>query len=507
MNLGGKSYVQLVDAMVCAINYPGIKQLILRETFPELERSLIMNSISMYPIDQFQYNAGEHRWYHLNGSTIEFGYLESYSDVSKYQSAEYDIIRIDEATHMDEDRITYIKSRIRGANNFPKQLKMSTNPGGVGHKFLKKRFKIGVEKEGEIFIESIGKDKNGVERFVTRCYIPAKIYDNVFLMEKDPNYINNLMQLPERERMALLEGSWDIYDDQAFPEFDYDVHTYDPRKTFPGGQIPKHWRRWRSADNGYTDPFAFYWHAVDENGDVWTYREYTRDEKDPKVTYKEQAENVVAKSTYTNLETMQSEPEKIMYTVIGHDAFFTNARLDAKSIEEFYNEGGLYGLIATTTDRKLRTIVAHEYLKVIDDENTGKKTAKWHISRDCKVLIEKLPEALKDPKDSEKYLDVDDHQCITGDTLIDTTNGQIPISELVGETGFVYSYDLFLTATTTERFYNVTKTQENAEIFEVELEYGRTFKATANHPALTRQGWKKICELSEQDEILCLGGI
>jgi hypothetical protein len=181
---GGKSYVQLVDAMYCAITYPGSKQLVLRETFPELERSLIMSSLSMYPSDQFSYNAGEHRWYHLNGSTIEFGYLESYADVSKYQSAEYDIIRIDEATHMDEDRITYMKSRIRGANDFPKQLKMSTNPGGVGHKFLKKRFKIGIEKEGEVFSESIGKDKNGVERFVSRCYIPAKIYDNVFLMEK-----------------------------------------------------------------------------------------------------------------------------------------------------------------------------------------------------------------------------------------------------------------------------------------------------------------------------------
>lgn len=400
---GGKSFVQLVDAMYCAVTYPGIKQLILRETFPELERSLIMSSIAMYPNDQFQYNAGEHRWYHMNGSTIEFGYLESYSDVSKYQSAEYDIIRIDEATHMDEERITYMKSRIRGANDFPKQLKMSTNPGGVGHKFLKKRFKIGIEKENQIFTEFVDTDKNGIDRYVTRCYIPAKIYDNVFLIEKDPNYITNLMQLPERERMALLEGSWDIYDDQAFPEYDYDVHTYDPLTTFKGGQIPKHWKRWRSADNGYTDPFAFYWHAVDEQGGVWTYREYTRDEKDPKPTYKQQAEEVIARSTYLDAETGELAPEKILYTVIGHDAFFTNTRLDAKSEEELYNDGGLFGLIPTSTDRKLRTLVAHEYLRPYFDGNLEKTTAKWHISRDCKKLIEVFPETLKDDKDNEKY--------------------------------------------------------------------------------------------------------
>jgi hypothetical protein len=397
--------------MYCAVTYPGIKQLILRETFPELERSLIMTSITMYPNDQFHYNAGEHRWYHINGSTIEFGYLESYSDVSKYQSAEYDIIRIDEGTHMDEQRITYMKSRIRGANDFPKQLKISSNPGGVGHKFLKKRFGIGTEAENKIFSAFVGTDKvTGKDMYITRCYIPAKIYDNIFLLEKDPNYITNLMQLPERERMALLEGSWDIYDDQAFPEFDYEIHTYDPYKTFPGGQIPKHWKRWRSADNGYDDPFAFYWHAVDERGDVWTYREYTRDEKAPKITYKDQAKKVVELSTYIDIETSQMLPEKIAYTVVGHDAFFTNTRLDAKSEQELYADGGLTGLVPTNTDRKLRTIVAHEYLKVYHDENIGKDTAKWHISRDCKVLIEKLPEALKDPKDSEKYLAVDDHQ-------------------------------------------------------------------------------------------------
>ncbi|WES36603.1 terminase family protein [Ruminiclostridium papyrosolvens DSM 2782] len=408
--MGGKSFVQLVDAMIFAINHPGSKQLILRETFPELERSLIMTSLTMYPSDQFQYNAGEHRWYHLNGSTIEFGYLESYTDVSKYQSAEYDIIRIDEGTHMDEARITYMKSRIRGANGYPKQMKISTNPGGIGHKFLKKRFRIGVENENEIFTDYVGKDKNGVDRYITRCYIPAKVYDNIFLMEKDPNYITNLMQLPERERDALLEGSWDIFDDQAFPEFDPDIHTYDPEKTFKNGQIPKHWKRWRSADNGYDDPFAFYWHAIDEHGHVWTYREYTRSEKDPKVAYKDQAAEVVSRSTYLNEETGLLEPEKILYTVIGHDAFFSNERLDAKSIEEFYNEGGLYGFVPTATDRKLRTIVAHEYLKPYFDENIGKMTAKWHISKNCKVLIEKLPDAIKDPKDNEKYLDKDDHQ-------------------------------------------------------------------------------------------------
>ena len=46
---GGKSYGQVVDALLFAIKYPGSKQLILRRTFSELDKSLIRLSLSLYP--------------------------------------------------------------------------------------------------------------------------------------------------------------------------------------------------------------------------------------------------------------------------------------------------------------------------------------------------------------------------------------------------------------------------------------------------------------------------
>ena len=38
---GGKSYGQMVDALLFALKYKGSKQLILRRSYPELEKSLI----------------------------------------------------------------------------------------------------------------------------------------------------------------------------------------------------------------------------------------------------------------------------------------------------------------------------------------------------------------------------------------------------------------------------------------------------------------------------------
>jgi len=401
---GGKSYAQLIDALYDANNYPGIRQLILRETFPELRRSLIIKSQSLYPPDLMQYNAADFTWYHSNGSIIEFGYLDSDDSVTIYKSAEYDIIRMDEGTEFSEYRITYMQSRIRGTNKYPKQMKISTNPDGPGHKFLKKTFKIGVNESCVTFQEFIGKDRFDKPRYESRCYIPSLYYENDFLMRDDPDYVNRLLKLPEKEQKALMEGNWDINDDTAFPEFDYKTHVVSYEKTFPNG-IPSHWKRWRSVDNGYDDPFAWYWYTVDEQGTVYVYREFTRDkgDKSTQIPYSTQAERVAEKSKYTDVNGNEHE-EKFAFTVAGHDAWATHVRDEqGKTLIDYYQDGGLYGFIKAITDRKLRKATIHEYLKPSMDENIRRMVAKVQICDCCKKLIEYLQEVLKDPDDHEKY--------------------------------------------------------------------------------------------------------
>ena len=120
----------------------------------------------------------------------------------------------------------------------------------------------------------------------------------------------------------------------------------------------------------------------------------------------------------------------------------------------------------------------------------------------CKDCISEFGLYRWDEKSAEdRPLKTNDH-CLTGDTLVDTVDGAIPISKLVGKTGNVYCTD----GETVQigHFHNVRMTQENAEIYEINLNNGKTIKATADHPVLTKRGWVAVKDLRSNDVIACI---
>ena len=101
---------------------------------------------------------------------------------------------------------------------------------------------------------------------MTRMFIPARVTDNRFLMKSDPQYVKRLRSLSERDRRALLDGSWDITDGKFFEEFDRELHVL---RAF---EVPREWRRYVSLDYGL-DMLAAYKIAMDNGG-----RAYVTDE-------------------------------------------------------------------------------------------------------------------------------------------------------------------------------------------------------------------------------------
>ena len=254
---GGKSYGQMVDALLFALRYKNSKQLVLRRTFAELEKSLIRTSLALFPREIYTFNSSSHTGKFKNGSVIDFGYLATENDVYQYQSAEYDVIRFDELTHFTKNQYVYLISRIRGANSYPKQVKSSTNPGGVGHTWVKERF-IDPKEAGKSFVGEDG---------MKRVFIPSLLDDNSFLMKSDPEYKRRLLALPDRERKALLYGDWNIFEGQYFNEFDTRRHVISPF------EIPSGWRKYRTIDYGL-DRLACLWIAISPEGVAYVYREY-----------------------------------------------------------------------------------------------------------------------------------------------------------------------------------------------------------------------------------------
>lgn len=268
---GGKSYGQMIDAFCYAMRCPGSRQLILRRTYPELERTLILRALELYPARLYRYTANNHVGRFVNGSVLEFGYMQYEADMYNYKSAEYDVIRFDELTQFTEAMYLYMLSRLRGANAWPKQIKSSTNPGDVGHGWVKARFLDGKvpDKTWEQPMPS-----GGVMR---RRFIPSKVGDNTFLMKADPGYVRRLELLPEKERRALLLGDWDVFSGQVFTEWRDDPDHYTDRRwshVIEPFEIPAHWVIWRSYDFGYAKPYSVGWYAVDTDGKVYRIREH-----------------------------------------------------------------------------------------------------------------------------------------------------------------------------------------------------------------------------------------
>ena len=188
---GGKSRGQLIDSLLYALKYPQSKQILFRSTFSDLEKSLIRESLKFYPMDLAKYNDSKHTWKFKNGSIIDFGYIAYEKDVYQYQSAEYDVIRFDELTHFTEFMYVYMISRCRGANPYPKGIKSSTNPGGIGHNWVKERF-IDIGEPNKVHKCQLTAESKTIS---TRIFIPSLVQDNKFLLENDPDYIDRLEQL------------------------------------------------------------------------------------------------------------------------------------------------------------------------------------------------------------------------------------------------------------------------------------------------------------------------
>lgn len=271
---GGKSWAVRVLAITLCLKYPGIKVMIIRKTYPELTANHIQPMVEMlrcYSKDRVaRYNDQKKQMTFPNGSIILFRYCDTDKDADRFQGTEVDVLFVDEATQQPEETMKKLTACVRGVNNFPKLIRYTCNPGGIGHAWVKR-----------IFIDRKFEDGEDPDDY---AFIQSYVYDNKPLLRSDPDYIRSLQALPARLRDMWLHGNWDIFEGQFFEDLRlvpdiqaaHDHGCDDTAETLTRARCwthviepfnpPAGWTVFRSYDFGYGKPFSCAWWAVDYGG-------------------------------------------------------------------------------------------------------------------------------------------------------------------------------------------------------------------------------------------------
>ena len=356
---GGKTHVLLRKAAGGALTYPGIKILIVRREYPELEQNIILPMQKLIPPEVGSYNGSMRMMFFCNGSIIKFGHYGA-GDDQEYQGLEFDWIFMEEATQFSESQFRTLGACLRGATKFPRRMYLTCNPGGIGHLWVKRLFVDREYREGE-------KAKD-------YTFIPATVDDNPQLLEASPEYKQMLDLLPEDVRRAWRYGDWNAMAGTFFPEFRRETHVIAPFV-----RVPREWKKYRAFDYGL-DMFACLWVAVDFEGRAYVYREV-------------QQSGLIVSEAAKLANSLTPPEEHIEFTIAPPDMW--NRQKDSgRSMAEIFAQYGL-GLLKASNNRVQGWMAVKELLKPMksDTDRPG-----LLVTENCVGLIRNLPSIQHDEK-------------------------------------------------------------------------------------------------------------
>ena len=319
------------------------------------------------------------------------------------------MIRFDEMTHFTETQYTYMMSRVRGVNRFPKHVKCTANPGGVGHANAKSRFiDVGAPMRAHAC-------EGG-----TRLFIPARLEDNPFLLEADPGYEERMKNLPENVYKALREGDWDYYAGQYFTEFSRETHVCAPF------EIPDWWKRYAAMDYGL-DMLAVLFLAVDDENHAVVYREIYEP-------------NLIIPQAAARIRAAMGPGERLSAFYAPKDLW--NRRQETgKSVADIFLEEGI--ALDRVSNRRIPGWYEIKRRMEPQTDADGVKRPKIRIFDNCLNLIRTLPGLQHDEKDPNDVAKEPHELTHAPDALRYFCDGQpLPAERPDGREEWHYSDDL-----------------------------------------------------------------
>jgi len=428
---GGKSELLLMLPILYGFHeHPGFHGVLFRQTFPQLEESLIPRSHGFYKHLGATYNDTKHFWTFPSGARIRLSYLDTEKDAREHDTAEYHYVGFDELTAFIEFVYRYITSRVRSTiSGVPPLIRSASNPGNRGHVWVRTRFVAPAPEGGARLFDSFTQ--------TYRFFVRARLTDNPFLMKKDPGYLNRLRILPEAEQRAKIDGDWWVFSGQVFNEWRdpfigaaFHGEPGNACHVIPDFEPPYWWPRIISADWGYTAKTWVGWGAVAPDGRLFLYREYAREKTsieewgadvrrisqfelpnlgcatlDPSAWGKRgEAKTLEQQITEaTGIRWDPADNDRLGGKLLMHEMLRWKPRPPRYIPAEGFNE--------ETAQRILRMQgpgIYDEYLKMFQPEEPERNLPKLQVCRSCEYFREAIPACIYEQRDGKNTEDVAD---------------------------------------------------------------------------------------------------
>jgi hypothetical protein len=349
--------------------------------------------------------------------------LRNLDDPSKYFSAEFAAIAVEELTRNPLAVFNDLRFRLRWPGIKRPKFGAGTNPGGIGHAWVKKywitkdyppEFKgifchvcRVVWKKGDKACPKCKKTDSSEEYDITSQFgrVTARASDNPYIAGE--YHIRNLTLPPEMAN-RVAHADWDVYTGQYFPRFDVKIHVIPHAEAM--ARIQPWYTRSLSGDWGFDHPHCFHWHAKDENNWVITHDELW----DRGVGEAEVGRRI------TSAEAQYHKLAKLNGFAFSWDALGKMSARSSRSQPKTTAQ-----LICETLGPRIprphpndssagvRLIRARLMSQVLE-------AGTWLISDRCAKLIEAIPSMIRDPDHPEQMLKVDWNEATIGDDPVDS---------------------------------------------------------------------------------------
>jgi hypothetical protein len=407
---GGKTDWLLGDFIEQESKYGGHAHGILfrRTLEPELAE-VIKRSKQIFPLLGWTYSEQKHVWTAPSGATLKLAYLEREVDATNYQGHSYTWVGFDEAGNWaTPDAVDIMWATLRSAHGVPCVRRLTGNPGGVGHHWLKQRYIVPSppyephrwqpqpETHPHLWIESV--------------FIPSRLEDNVLLMQNDPGYEDRIAAATFG-RQALWQawryGNWDVIAGAYFSEWNQELHV------LPEFLPPPGWTAMAGMDAGVRNPSWLGLAVKGPEGDVVVTHEWYWRQKD----FFTAGEEVALAMRKIRINELPEEWDWNQLTIWGDSSMFadsgvgglTQASEFQRGLDSVFGEGRAPNVVSAATvkgpgSRRIGAALVIQmlhYERAPDGSVPPHKRPLLRIHQRCEHLIRTLPALPVSPRDPE----------------------------------------------------------------------------------------------------------